>query len=85
MIVVVMTKDYEPNHTILATIVKGGVKPDVWECLKNQGNKINQMGATYYLYGPNSNSVVKYLLEKCNLPMISPNVEKYTGWDKPIK
>jgi K319-like protein len=77
------TVDWQPNAAWL-TIQKGGIDPNVWKCLQDVGAKITAAKITYYLTGPNSNSVVKTLLTNCNLPVLKPMGGTYPlGWIGP--
>jgi hypothetical protein len=66
--------DWDLN-SVSITILKGPVVHGKDGCLSLESNRINGALNDYFLTGPNSNTVVKTLLQNCNLPVIKP-----PGW-----
>jgi hypothetical protein len=67
------------------TAMKGAAASGKDTCFINELSRISGAMIPYHLGGPNSNTVVKTLLTKCNVPIMKPVTSNPSpGWDHPI-
>jgi hypothetical protein len=81
---------YEPSaidwdlNSASVTILKGAAVHGKDGCLAQEASRINGLQITYYKTGPNSNTVVKTLLQNCNLRVTKPpSLTGFPGFGDP--
>lgn len=73
-------EDWYPS-AVSKEIAKGSIPFGKFTCLLTNGNLINSWMIPYKPLGPNSNSVVRTLLQSCGLPQEKPDVVA-PGWNQ---
>ncbi|WP_148699424.1 hypothetical protein [Candidatus Nitrososphaera evergladensis] len=77
---------YVPS-ALSVTVIAGAKASEKYRCLQEQTCAFNSANIPYYMTtGPNSNSYVRTMLERCRIPAIKPiSAIPAPGWDLSIE